>query len=298
MAAKEGRPGISLEFEAEMHISNGFGHSGDGCIAAELALRQAPVVSQVWFDAPGQRLAQKNVGLAHVDPRPNTTFIGRYDLSPPTEIVVTLTDHNRNHHNHNNNDDVNNNQKSDNYYNNNGNYYNNNITQRPSSSVYASVASSCTTQPFSPVICRNGSRACPPTFGHWGELNGPFSSVLGMFYENTTLLKRTAHSQIWQWEWTNPTLMPNGTYINVTRNYTYTLGREPDKDGRVALHRFQWTQSIPLQPALPVHRDCFIFDYTTSYKRGPLPASHFEAPHGVKCVPGTQREKDAKILKK
>jgi len=77
--------------------------------------------------------------------------------------------------------------------------------------------------------------------------------------------------------------MSNGSTIDVTRNYTYFVGAEKGSDGTQQLLRYQWTQSIPMEAALPVHRDCFIFDYQTKYRRGPFDVSTFEPPAGEKC---------------
>lgn len=240
------RPQLALQFSSKMRLAQGYGHNGDGCVIAEAALRSEPVVSRVWFDAPGERLAMTNPGYARVDPRPNLTVIGRFDEQPPLELDISRDPGAR------------------------GGY-------------------SCTEEPLPPSYCPNGTKACPPTFGTWGELFTPFSNILGVYYLNTSLLSSTAESDLWQWGWTQPTRMPNGTFINVTRNYTYAVGRTAAADGTRPLHRFTWTQSIPLQPAQPVHRDCFIIDYTSEYRQGRVDASRFEAPPGVACTPGDGR---------
>merc|ERR1719201_3353347 len=69
------------------------------------------------------------------------------------------------------------------------------------------------------------------------------------------------------------------------RNDTYTLAdtAHAHSDGTRPLHRFVWTQSIPLEPALPVHRDCFVFDYTTNYIPGPIDPGRWRPPPGVVC---------------
>ena len=265
--ASHTQPPLALQFEAKIHAAQGFGHDGDGCVLAERQLAQAPVVSQVWFDAPGKRLAQENTELRPIDPRPNLTVIGRFDDRPPTEIDVDVIG---------------------------GKLW-------------------CETEPLPPSFCANGSRTCPPKFGDFGSLNAftsiraklesprdrthsalvshhPLPSaatgVLGMYYYNTSLFHSGVDSEVWQWEWVNPTLIPvNGSVIlmNVTRNFTYTVSTSRRADGTRPLLRFQWTQSIPLRPALPVHRDCFIFDYTTAYKAGPITSARFEGPAGVTC---------------
>jgi hypothetical protein len=148
-----------------------------------------------------------------------------------------------------------------------------------------SYGQKCFTEPIPPTYCRNGSRVCPPKFGFFGEGLTPFSSVFGDNYLNTSLLESTPTADIWQWEYVNPTLMPNRSIINVTRNYTYTVSKTPAADGTRPLLRFQWTQSIPLEPALPIHRDCFIFDHTANYTAGPIDPSRWHAPVGVTCEP-------------
>ena len=89
---RHAQPPLVLEFFSEMHIGQGYGHDGDGCVLAAFALQSSPVVSEVWFDAPGSRLAQTNTQLEHVDPYPNLTVIGRFDEAPPTEIDINVVD--------------------------------------------------------------------------------------------------------------------------------------------------------------------------------------------------------------
>jgi hypothetical protein len=81
--------------------------------------------------------------------------------------------------------------------------------------------------------------------------------------------------------------MPNNTIgkFNVTRNYTYTLAKHELADGTRPLLAFQWTQSIPLKPALPVHRDCFMFSYASNYTPGPIAPRRWAAPPGITCQP-------------
>ena len=231
-------PPLTLRFFSEMHIGEGYGHDGDGCVRANAAAAEEPVVTRVWFDATRRRLAQTNPGLARTDPSPNRTVIGLWDADPPTELDL---------------DDA---------------------------------GLSCTTEPLPKAVCRNGTRACPPRFGGWGEPLSPFSGVLGVYYPNTTLLRASPTEEVWQWGYTKPTRMPNGTLIDVTRNYTYVLSSRRAPDGTRPLLRFQWTQSIPLQPAHPIHRDCFIFDYNASYTPGPPPDARWAPPRGIKCAPG------------
>ena len=134
-------------------------------------------------------------------------------------------------------------------------------------------------------------------FGSWGQLNA-FTSILGMFYPNTTLLASTPSAWVWQWSSVKPTVLPlpgctgcttpkgpictSCWTVNVTRNYTYTVGKTASKDGTFPLLRYAWTQSIPDLPAKPLHRDCFIFDYQHEYAPG-VSESDFEPPQGAKC---------------
>jgi hypothetical protein len=142
----------------------------------------------------------------------------------------------------------------------------------------------CRTEPLPPVYCPNGTKTCPPTFGSWGGLN-PFTSVLGMWYPNTTKVAELPESEydreydLYQLEDVRPTLLPNEgcgnpsfctmekcstcvhngapctqcpcekciMTVNVTRNYTYTVAKARQHDGTRQLMRFQWTQGIPLQ---------------------------------------------------
>ena len=179
------------------------------------------------------------------NPQPNLTVIGLYAVVPPTEYVLDVR-------------------------------------------TYGPI---CDTEPLPDKYCANGSRTCPPVFGDFGfgHLNA-LTSVLGSNYYNTTLLESRPKQgvEVWQWEWTLPTKIPvNGSIhiMNVTRNYTYTLAdtAHAHSDGTRPLHRFVWTQSIPLEPALPVHRDCFVFDYTTNYIPGPIDPGRWGPPPGVVC---------------
>lgn len=184
---------------------------------------------------------------------------------------------------------------------------------------------SCTTEALPLVMCKNGSLppSCPPTFGSWGALN-PFSSILGMWYPNTTKLPEfsTADYDTYQFEDVKLTLVPNnacGTAdctmahcstcnknegractecpckhctmeLNVTRNYTYTVAKKPQADGTHPLIRYQWTQGIPLTKggATPgVGRDCFIFDWSKDWTAD-VHDSDFAPPPGMKCA-GTAR---------
>ncbi len=141
----------------------------------------------------------------------------------------------------------------------------------------------CETEPLPDIPCPNGTVACPPVFGWWGGFNF-FTGVFGMYYPNTTLLSVDEDkSEIWQWEWVNPTLMPNGSYVNITRNFTYFLA-PPSKNENRTVKRFQWTQGIPGRPNN--NRDCFIFDYQTNYLPGPVDPSRWLPPANTTCQPG------------
>ena len=107
-----------------------------------------------------------------------------------------------------------------------------------------------------------------------------------MYYWNTSMVASAPTNEVWQHTSVTPTKMSNGSIIDVTRNYTYTVGKTMANDDAATqrpLLRFQWTQSIPMEPALPVHRDCFIFDYTTDYVAGAIDGKFFEAPRGITC---------------
>ena len=248
MAAKHAQPPLTLQFSTTLRVAQGYGHDGDGCVLAEAKLLSAPVVQRVWFDQPGRRLAQTNPGL-RPSPHPdsNLTVVGLFARSPPTELDLDVT---------------------------------------------ASGEAVCATEPLPDAYCANGSRTCPPVFGDFGfgKINA-LTSVLGSNFYNTTLLSRDPvdGSEVWQWEWVLAQRIPlkNGTVVvmNITRNYTYSLAAtaKTRPDGTRPLLRFQWTQSIPLQPAMPVHRDCFVFDYTQDYVPGPIDPARWAPPPGVTC---------------
>jgi hypothetical protein len=181
---------------------------------------------------------------------------------------------------------------------------------------------SCNTEPLPPVMCPNGTLppSCPPQFGTWGGLN-PFTSVLGMWYPNTTKLKEFDDYDLYQYEDVTRTLLPNdgcGTSdcimshcsscthnsvvctkcpcencimaVNVTRNYTYTVAKSKQLDGTRQLMRFQWTQGIPLNKSGGPGRgrDCFIFDWSQGWSAGAQDAD-FSPPSGAKCTPQVGR---------
>ncbi len=97
-------------------------------------------------------------------------------------------------------------------------------------------------------------------------------------------------------------MLPNGTHgivhVNITRNYTYTVGKVADVEGRRPLLRYETTQSIPfhrdakgnqhlLPPDAP-NRDCWVMDYTEDRVSGAatVPPTAFAPPAGVgSCVP-------------
>lgn len=179
---------------------------------------------------------------------------------------------------------------------------------------------SCTTEPLPPVMCPNGTLppSCPPKFGSWGGLN-PFTSILGMWYPNTTKVTGglSASYDTYLLVDVKRTLLPNdgcGTSactmqhcsgcmhdgractqcpcdncimeVNVTRNYTYNVAKTPQADGSHQLIRYQWTQGIPLTAsgASPgVGRDCFIFDWSQDWTAD-VQDSAFAPPPGVKCA--------------
>ena len=130
---------------------------------------------------------------------------------------------------------------------------------------------SCTTEPLPPVMCPNGTLppSCPPKFGSWGGLN-PFTSILGMWYPNTTKVTGglSASYDTYLLVDVKRTLLPNdgcGTSactmqhcsgcmhdgractqcpcdncimeVNVTRNYTYNVAKTPQADGSHQLIR-------------------------------------------------------------
>lgn len=246
----EARPKLTLSFSTTMRAGQGYGHDGDGCILAH-----AEVDS--WNKEPQavSRIWFDAPGkrLAQSNPRLERT---------PTANVTAI-----------------------------GRW----DLPTPTEWGLTTVGGGdvlCTTAPIPSVACRNGSVTCPPSFGTWGSLD-PFTGVLGMNYPNTSLLAgaSTSKADVWQWSWVQLTRIPvNGSIklMNVTRNYTYTVAKHASPDGSRPLLRFQWTQSIPLQPALPVHRDCFVFDYSKDYVAG-APDSAFAPPAGVMCTPGRQQ---------
>ena len=239
------QPTLTLQFATEIHAGQGYGHDGDGCLLAQAAMADAPVVQRVWFDKPGRRLALTNPGMARPNPDPNLTVVLRFDEAPPTELDLDVR-------------------------------------------TYGPI---CDAEPLPPAFCKNGSQTCPPTFGDFGFGNlNALTSVLGSNYYATSFLEALPEqgAEVWQWEWVKPTrINVNGSLItyNITRNYTYTIAdaAHAAADGSRPVRSFYWTQSIPLRPVLPVHRDCFLFDYRTRYTPGPIDPARWEPAPGVAC---------------
>lgn len=177
----------------------------------------------------------------------------------------------------------------------------------------------CNTELLPKVMCPNGTLppSCNPSFGTWGALN-PFTSVLGMWYPNTTKADELSTSSIYRFIDVKPTLIPNeacGTAactmrdcskcvgedgkvctkcpclkcvekLNITRNYTYTVATKPQADGTHQLIRYQWTQGIPLRrngSSPGIGRDCFIFDWSQDWT-SKVHDNDFAPPPGLKCT--------------
>ena len=137
-------------------------------------------------------------------------------------------------------------------------------------------------------MCRNGSSTCPPTFGAFGQFATPFTSVLGEFYLNTSFLSQASGGgELWQWTWNKPTLMPNGTTVIITRNYTYDVA--PPANGAAVgaprvLRRLEWTQGLPNGGSHDA-RLCTVIDFMEGYTSGAPPVDAFQPPGGVDaCV--------------
>ena len=147
----------------------------------------------------------------------------------------------------------------------------------------------CYKEKLGPGYCPNGTMGCPPTFGHFGDYATPFTSVLGMYYLNTSFLELDATTGDEKWRWTSvqPTLMPNGTTVNITRNYTYYVAPPAPMAEKSAqprpLHRFEWTQGLP-NAGDPSFRFCAVFDYTQDYRAGAPDISHFGPPSSDMCI--------------
>lgn len=142
-------------------------------------------------------------------------------------------------------------------------------------------------------MCRNGTSECPPNFGHFGDLATPFTNTLGMYYLNTSLLELHDDGvEVWQWTDDHPTLMPNGSTVIITRNYTYHVAPAPaqaasHQNGPTAprpLKRLEWTQGLPNGGSHDA-RLCTVIDFTQEYVGGAPPVSAFEPVGGVaSCV--------------
>ena len=154
----------------------------------------------------------------------------------------------------------------------------------------------CYAQPIH-GLCPNGTSACPPDFGHFGKFGTPFTSTLGMYYLNTSFLEHAAggDGELWQYTDNRPTLMPNGSTVIITRNYTYHLSPAPpavmlsDAENAAAaprqLRRLEWTQGLPGDVGSHDARLCTVIDFTQDYVSGAPPLSAFEPPGGVpSCV--------------
>ena len=273
-------PKPTLTFATTIQVAEAFSDSpgatgGDGCLTANIRLRTGrTAVSKVVFDGKRGRLRQSNSKL-EINPMQNITNIGRWDIRSPREWDLTT--------------------------------------------VGASIT--CATELLPPVMCPNGTLppSCPPFFGSWGGLN-PFTSILGMWYPNTTKLagSSTQTHDTYQFVDVRPTLLPNdacgtsacnmahcsdcrgrdGTLCtkcpcdnciveaNVTRNYTYTVAKKPQKDGTHRLIKYQWTQGIPFKKngATPgIGRDCFIFDWAQDWT-AEVEDSQFAPPPGLQCM--------------
>eukprot|EP01051_Picozoa_sp_SAG22_P001975 SAG22_NODE_83_length_21704_cov_58.556584_18_plen_362_part_00 len=150
-----------------------------------------------------------------------------------------------------------------------------------------------------PIGCANGS--CPATWAGFAALYAGYGRYL-----NATLLGETADggAELWQVKDVRSTMVPaippaHGVMnVNITRNYTYTVGKQADSAGRRPLQRYELTQSIPfhrdkegkqhLLPADSGVRDCTVLDFTAGYTAGAssVPAASFGPPGGIKsCVP-------------
>ena len=149
-------------------------------------------------------------------------------------------------------------------------------------------------------MCPNGTAVCPPDFGHFGDFGTPFTGLLGMYYLNTSFLQLSeSGDEVWQWTDNRRTLMANGSYVIITRNYTYHLAPEgPPKTAGVAsdasaprmLRRLEWTQGLP-NGGSHAARLCTVIDFTQDYVAGPPPDSEFEPADGIgSCVWTRRRE--------
>jgi len=175
----------------------------------------------------------------------------------------------------------------------------------------------CVTEALPPVMCPNGNgshASCLPKFGSWGGLN-PFTSIVGMFYPNTSKSSSTPTTDTYQFTHVRETVLANEACrtstctmehcssckgsspctqcpcdncmmeVNVTQTYTYTVAKEMQKDGTHQMTRYQWTQGMPFTKsgAVPgVGRDCFIFDWSQGWTAD-VSDSDFEPPEGAGC---------------
>ena len=179
----------------------------------------------------------------------------------------------------------------------------------------------CFTELLPNSTCPNGTKVCPPKFGGWGQLN-PFTSILGMWYPNTSLVEEetTPTYDVYRFVYVDVELIPNdgcGTSsctmdhcstcnvdaghpctkcpcpkcvqrLPITRNYTYHVAKKREEDGTRGLLRYSWTQGIPLTKdgGPGFGRDCFIFDWSKQWI-SEVDDSDFSLPSGLKCTPRT-----------
>lgn len=83
--------------------------------------------------------------------------------------------------------------------------------------------------------------------------------------------------------------------IPVTRNYTWLLSSTKLADGSQPLVQHWYTQSIPLEPALPIHRSRAIIDFSTGYWAGPMDDAAFLPPPDVHCTPSARSAAGAAV---
>ena len=80
-------PPPTLVFSMTLRQGQGYGAKGDGCIAAEEAVKSDPIISKIVFDGVRGRLSQENAALER-HPAFNLTNIGRWDMKVPREWDV------------------------------------------------------------------------------------------------------------------------------------------------------------------------------------------------------------------
>ena len=77
-----------------------------------------------------------------------------------------------------------------------GNWHMNTPREWDIQSGSGSRKETCFTELLPDSVCPNGTKACPPTFGTWYGLNA-FTSILGMWYPNTTLIPEESTGSIY-----------------------------------------------------------------------------------------------------